>query len=293
MGNCCKSQLSFQNTFIIKFPHGKSGITFCDEKKCFIECTDINELLKKIYKETTFTNWIIYNDQMDKIKTNEKKVYMGQGHSKGIVSWNDEKISWLCHSVPQFPSFFDGEKNEISEINQSELLYGQSFQYIEIPYHNDKLCDIIQQLHIMDVSIITEKNHLSFPKRKNDLINTIVLSHTITHIAKSPKHHIDIYSESIVVQYPFTWKVETWIRGHPIQSDIPVYLQRVRDIKKLQYGNTVYKEGQDQSKWAVSDSSFYCIGDLNRMSSQYNRGGGCFICNDKNIAESLRKLICD
>jgi deoxyribonuclease-2 len=293
MGCCISNQPDFKNKIVLKFPHGKAGIEFCDEKKCFINCTDINVLLKNIYKKTIFTNWIIYNDQMDKIKTNEKKIHMGHGHCKGIIAWNDQKISWLCHSVPQFPSFFDGEKQEISDIDQSEILYGQSFQYIEIPYHNEKLIEIVQQLDVMDASIVTQKNHLTFPKRKNDTINIIILSDTITHIAKSPKHQIDIYSQSIGVQYPYNWKVESWMRGQIITSDVLPYLERVRDIKKLQYDNLIYREGQDHSKWAVSDSSFYCIGDLNRMTSQYNRGGGGLICDNKDIAESLRKLICE
>ena len=189
MGNCCNQQV-FSQKVALKFPHGKAGIEFSEEKKCFVECVDINEWLKNIYKLETFNNWIIYNDQMDKIRP---KNHVGLGHCKGIVAWNDNKISWLCHSVPQFPMLFDGKKNEISEIDQSELLYGQSFQYIEIQYHNDKLADIINQLYIMDATIVTEKNYLIFPKQKTNTINTIALSDTISHIAKSPKHHIDIY----------------------------------------------------------------------------------------------------
>jgi deoxyribonuclease-2 len=245
--------------------------------------------LKNIYKSQTFTNWIVYNDQMKKV---DKKTAHGNAHAKGLVAWNDVKISWLCHSVPEFPSVFNGENGEISDIDQSELVYGQSFQYVEIPYHNDKLCDIMNQLYIMEVNIVEEKNHLTFPKRKNNAINTLILSDTVTHIAKSPKHQIDIYSQFIVIQYPHLWKVETWVRGHLIESEIPISLRRVRDIKKINYKDVCYNESQDHSKWAVSDSSFYCVGDLNRMTSQYNRGGGGFICDNKDIAHSLRELIC-
>jgi hypothetical protein len=292
MGNCCcVTATTFSNKVALKFPHGKSGIEFSDLQKCFIDCTDINVWLKNIYKSQTFTNWVVYNDQMKKV---DKKNAHGNGnsHAKGLVAWNDVKISWLCHSVPEFPAFFDGENGEISDIDQSELVYGQSFQYVEIPYHNDKLCDIMNQLYIMEVRIVEEKNHLTFPKRKNNAINTLILSDTVTHIAKSPKHQIDIYSQSIVIHYPHLWKVETWVRGHIIESEIPISMRRVRDIKKINYKDISYKESQDHSKWAVSDSTFYFVGDLNRMTSQYNRGGGGFICDNKDIAHSFRELIC-
>ena len=292
MGNCCCiTSPTFSNKVALKFPHGKSGIEFSNLQKCFIDCNDINVWLKNIYKSQTFTNWIVYNDQMKKVYKKTAHTH-GNAHAKGLVAWNDVKISWLCHSVPEFPSVFNGENGEISDIDQSELVYGQSFQYVEIPYHNDKLCDIMNQLYIMEVNIVEEKNHLTFPKRKNNAINTLILSDTVTHIAKSPKHQIDIYSQFIVIQYPHLWKVETWVRGHLIESEIPISLRRVRDIKKINYKDVCYNESQDHSKWAVSDSSFYCVGDLNRMTSQYNRGGGGFICDNKDIAHSLRELIC-
>ena len=292
MGNCCCiTSPTFSNKVALKFPHGKSGIEFSNLQKCFIDCIDINVWLKNIYKSQTFTNWIVYNDQMKKVYKKTAHTH-GNAHAKGLVAWNDVKISWLCHSVPEFPSVFNGENGEISDIDQSELVYGQSFQYVEIPYHNDKLCDIMNQLYIMEVNIVEEKNHLTFPKRKNNAINTLILSDTVTHIAKSPKHQIDIYSQFIVIQYPHLWKVETWVRGHLIESEIPISLRRVRDIKKINYKDVCYNESQDHSKWAVSDSSFYCVGDLNRMTSQYNRGGGGFICDNKDISHSLRELIC-
>ena len=45
------------------------------------------------------------------------------------------------------------------------------------------------------------------------------LSNTITHIAKPPYCHIDIYSEYLAKEYSHIWKVETWIRGHHILEE--------------------------------------------------------------------------
>ena len=41
----------------------------------------------------------------------------------------------------------------------------------------------------------------------------------------------------------------------------------------------------------VSNKNLYWICDLNRMTSQYKRGGGGFICNNKYLSIALRKLI--
>ena len=131
-------------------------------------------------------------------------------------------------------------------------------------------------------------------------LNPLKLSDTITHIAKSPKCHIDIYSEYLVKEYNHTWKVETWIRGHHILEEplLDVSLTSynnnhngIIDITSLQFENIKWSEKQDHSKWATTENGLYWIGDLNRMTSQYNRGGGGFICMDQNIANAFYKLI--
>ena len=285
MGNCFCSdeQTVFKSRVAIKFPHGIEGIEYSDDLKCFIPCKDLNGWLQSLYHNTKITQWVIYNDESDDIV---EKGHHTKGHCKGIVAWNETLITWLCHSVPNFPREFTSQT--ISEIEKSELLYGQSFQYTEFPYHNDTLTSIMQQLTVMEANIYCTQHHFMFAKKINREISTIVLSPTITHIAKSPHYSIDMYSECIAKRYPSTWHIETWKRGHAIQENMP----SVKDIKTLHYGMHKFKESQDHSKWAVGlDGDWICPSDINRMTTQYNRGGSAFCFKNPTLRRTLLNAI--
>jgi deoxyribonuclease-2 len=264
--------------------HGLHFIEYCENKKDFIKKDDINVWINNLYMKSRWTNWIIYNDDIHKIKINKENNH-GNGHCKGILTWNDTNISWLCHSVPNFPLFFDGVN--ISNIDDGELIYGQSFQYIELAFSEQLIKDILNQINIMNAHIYIENNNyknINFVK--NNTINEIKLTDTINHIAKSPHYEIDIYSEYIGVKYNYKWNTETWIRGHNIEKTN----KNIINIKSIIFEDIEYNENQDHSKWAFSDNEYYWIGDLNRMTSQYRRGGGGFICKDINITKALKKL---
>lgn len=298
MGCCYSSNIQSKNdtTFIhdkkvdvqiaLKFPHTISGITYCNDQKQFIKCNDINNWLFNLYLGKSWTNWQVYNDETGHIGNHHIK----KGHCKGIIAWNKERISWLCHSVPNFPRQFSG--NSISEIEKSELIYGQSFQYIEVNYTVELISRILHQVQIMEAHIFIEKNSINNKLflLKSKTISKLDLTDTITHIAKSPHYHIDIYSEVLAIHYPCNWYVESWIRGHHIPDSIKETL--IKDIKHIQFEDITYKESQDHSKWATSKTDkYYWVGDLNRMTSQYMRGGGGFVCEDADVARAFYQLI--
>jgi deoxyribonuclease-2 len=298
MGNCCYKQnvesslivvSSTKTYFALKFPHGINGIEYSNSNQKFISC-NINIWLKQFYTiDKKWTNWIVYNDELPKLN-GEDNFITKKGHCKGIITWNENKISWLCHSVPKFPDF-NFDSNSINDINKSELVYGQSFQIIEFEFKPEIIASILLQLHIMEANIYIH----NYDRNLDNLIQymhhipirNITISNSIIHIAKSPKYEIDIYSDYISVYYKYNWQIETWIRGHKITN----LSNNCSDIIDIEFENINWKESQDHSKWAVSNSSYYFIGDLNRMTSQFKRGGGGFICNDKNISNALRLLI--
>lgn len=275
MGNCCCTT-ELKSSIALKFPHGKDGIQYSDKTKSFMPC-DINHWIRSIYENLDAEEWILYNDDPKQAKCHSK------GHCKGILAWNSKHISWMCHSVPKFPTFFS--KNAISDIDKGELIYGQSFYHIILSYNKETLTSIVQQLYIMEANMYYKNTQMEFPKI-NLNFNTIVLSDTVTHMAKSPKYLFDIY-DCIAQRYPCNWNIETWKRGHEIVKKNP----KLKDISLLKYEHHEYSERQDHSKWCVSEQGFFGFGDLNRMTSQFERGGGEFICNDQDISNELRKLI--
>jgi len=214
---------------------------------------------------------VLYNDETDDIV---EKGHHTKGHCKGIVTWGDTSISWLCHSVPNFPREFTGKT--ISPIEKSELVYGQSFQYVELPYHNDTLIAIMKQLSIMQANIYVSNHDLTFQASREHEMSTIVLTPTVTHIAKSPHHPIDIYSQHIAKEYPSTWQ------------GLDVDVDTVKDVKLLHYDTVI---SQDHSKWAVSETDLYWVGDLDRTTSHFRRGGGGFLIRNAGISIALRAAL--
>jgi hypothetical protein len=55
------------------------------------------------------------------------------------------------------------------------------------------------------------------------------------------------------------------------------------------YENITYKHTQDHSKYACNDE-YVIIGDLNRMTTQFERGGGGILIKDKKLATQINKL---
>lgn len=290
MGQCLCSSSETNETFnkstkvALKLPHGLNGLEYNSSFKSFVPCT-IQSWLSELYKHSKWTNWVAYNDQNHQHHTKK-------GHCKGIFTWNDTHVSWLCHSVPYFPKEFTG--TTISDIDPSEQIYGQSFHYYECAITKDLIKGIFHQLYTMNACPIIEhytgtqtwtSERLTF---RGELIFTkLVLADNMVHLAKSPNGVVDIYSQCLAIYYPTTWKVESWIRGHEITTPCPF----VKDIDKIFYKKCKYKESQDHSKWAVSDKEWYWVGDLNRTTSQFHRGGGGFVGTDQGIANAFRSLI--
>jgi hypothetical protein len=296
MGNhCCNyfcnnannnnKETEYKNFFALKVPNGTSYFYYSNKDKKLIKDNDINFWIKNLYKKSSWSNWLVYNDQTEHIGHNNNK----KAHAKGIITWNNNKISWLCHSVPNFPEYFSNDN--ISDIRESELIYGQSFQYIEFEYNDKKIYDIMHQLYIMNVHIYIEKYDVESVHYDDIIymklidINKIQITDTIVHIAKSPNYEIDIYSDYIGVNYDYKWKIESWIRGHNVINNIT----NIEDIKNIKIEEIEYTETQDHSKWGYCDD-FYWIGDLNRMTSQYKRGGGGFICQNIDLIKCLKNI---
>ena len=302
----------------LKFPHGYHGVQFNEEKKEFEAC-DINDWIKQLYKDTKWTGWIVYNDQTEHIDGGPKDEFAAlkdspglkdspsglkdsplspkdspehkdephrsgkRGHCKGILAWNATHLSWLVHSVPNFPREFNGQT--ISAIEISELLYGQSFFHIIKPAEEDFVKMVIAQIYHMEAHIYMRQNELIIPQTLNiDQIKRVIFSDKIIHVAKPPHYEIDIYSEYLNT-YATDWQVETWKRGHSFPKS-----PHLKEIIQLCINGIEFKESQDHSKWGTSKRYFW-IGDLNRMTSQAKRGGGGFLLKYHGVAETLRTCI--
>ena len=299
----------------LKFPNGFVGVQYDEDHKKFDPC-NMDSWLSSLYKNKLWTSWIVYNDEsahLDPNYNSEKpektargsvsspsnkstrksvsspseksdnllKSHSTGGHCKGILAWNATHVSWLVHSVPNFPREFTG--STISSIEPSEHIYGQSFFHVTRQADEAFVKQAIAHIYLMNAHIFM-KHNVPEVENPNNMISTLSFSEEITHIAKSPKMEIDIYSEYLTI-YATDWYVETWKRGHAITTP-----SSIKDVSHLSIFGVKYKESQDHSKWAASEQ-YYWIGDLNRMTSQYKRGGGGFVVKNQGTANALKSII--
>ena len=228
--------------------------------------------------------------------------------------WKDDStIQWLIHSVPNFPrkqdnGYFYPESGE---------KFGQSF-----------LCVSMQ---MEDLQVIANYLYYTYPKIYESSVNEIYKNgvrnlkgvldkYNQDHVKESPWKTImnfyaagegydefimfakagqsneDIYKDMIARYFQGTIFVETWERGSGVPSNCTAesFVYNVCDMKLL---NWEYKETQDHSKWAVTepekkgDDGFFCVGDLNRMTTQFARGGGSACLKSSTLSQQIRKGI--
>jgi len=244
---------------------------------------DINGWIRNLYANSKWTHYIVYNDQTDLL---QYKHHHTKGHTKGILCYNKTSISWLVHSVPNFPAFFNGK--DISEILESEKKYGQSFCHVLFPI--EKLNDVLINLNNMDPNIYISTDEIKklSLKQHKDCFSQVFLEDNISHITKSPIVKYDIY-EQICFLIKDSLFVETWIRGHEVTET-----NNVTHTKKIKIKNGFYERHSDHSKWAVAKNKPYIfIGDLNRMTSQFERGGGGILIKDEKLHKYFKSIILD
>jgi deoxyribonuclease II len=87
---------------------------------------------------------------------------------------------------------------------------------------------------------------------------------------------------------------ETWIRGPipPVADTDGIH--KTFDIKFINLGplgaHWAWPETHDHAKWGITtDSDWVCVGDMNRMISQRQRGGGTIAFQNRTLWQALSK----
>ena len=115
----------------------------------------------------------------------------------------------------------------------------------------------------------------------------------------------DLYAGCVAPYEKDTLWVETWIRGKASGPVCPyteydtldikfLDFQEAPEVQKVQKAQKTQKwsETQDHSKWLITEyKQVVCMGDVNRMTTQYLRGGGTACFNDPVLHAVLKKAI--
>uniref|UniRef100_A0A0K8RLQ7 Putative deoxyribonuclease ii n=1 Tax=Ixodes ricinus TaxID=34613 RepID=A0A0K8RLQ7_IXORI len=254
--------------------------------------------------------YVIYNDQVPEGFSGTKG-----GHSKGILMVGKRTTVWLQHSVPRFPK----RLHRRYEYPTSGRENAQLFLCITVPTENT--AEVIayhlrlQYANVYQRHRVTWMKAPRFPnfymllrgkyvKGKESLANDTMYSvsgkQPVQYIAKRSTWQHDIYSDFVA---PYVLRdnlvVETWRNGAGGAVDRLCRKYSVLDVKQVKivfdtqkYCKFLYTE--DHSKWAVSVyKEYFCFSSLNRMKSQFNRGGEVTCLENRNLAKLFRDSIAE
>uniref|UniRef100_A0A0K0D5B0 Plancitoxin-1 n=1 Tax=Angiostrongylus cantonensis TaxID=6313 RepID=A0A0K0D5B0_ANGCA len=212
----------------------------------------------------------------------------------GVTFFNGEGGVWLIHSVPKFPppNFY--------QYPRSGHHYGQTMLCLSLPY--SQLENIATQLYYNKpdiyssqlpttmaadypvlAQVIAGKYKLGEPSH-NIVELTTVGGQTFKSFAKTGEFNHDLYDGLVAPTLKTDLIAETWRRGLEVPLDCST-TYHTNDALKIQVGSTIsFKYTKDHSKMARSTNPskpWLCIGDINRMTSQYVRGGGTTCISSK------------
>ncbi|KAL5262892.1 hypothetical protein ACHWQZ_G008331 [Mnemiopsis leidyi] len=248
----------------------------------------VGRILDPIYSGRAGVNYILYNDQVPDGPTTNTR-----GHTKGAVIWRDDStIQWLIHSVPNFPP----QPEKDYSYPETAKTYGQSFLCVNM--EEEDLAEISQHLYytwpLIYNSSVSEKYtdnvpYLDLVLRAKHIkhdpswvsIQTFETAgeegFKFTAFAKTGEFGADLYKEVIGPYFNSDLYAETWQRGQCVPSNCTGHTS-VYNVREMELLDQHYREPQDHSKWAVTADGHVCVGGINRMTSQYSRGGGslCF-----------------
>lgn len=133
----------------------------------------------------------------------------------------------------------------------------------------------------------------NFPRETN-LFNKhdlrTVFGYTLKTIFKNNQVNGSIFEDGLTSYLAVAPIIaETW--GRPIEKPWCRAGLQVLNAVNLNLGGVGWNEQDDHAKWVVASSLYGCFGDMNRMDSQWKRGGSFFCLTDSTLAAAVRSLI--
>ncbi|GMT05838.1 hypothetical protein PENTCL1PPCAC_28012, partial [Pristionchus entomophagus] len=297
------SKTSFKPSPVsLKLPHNAIGYTLAP----YYDRMDDEELLHVFYNDEPAVNGTELKrraEEMARINAGNvsEAASVEVGHTKGVLLFDKASGSgiWLIHSVPKFPQ---ADKYVYPYTGTD---YGQQFLCLTLDVqtlaqlgtvlfynHPDvysfRLPEWAKQIAPDLVKVVVNKEYNKDPDNTNLKQNLFVKGAEDTKMDVFAKTHLfnaDLWAGAVAPVYG-ALEVETWRRGYLIDMDcnapFPVY-----DAQEIKVGGSdEFKYTKDHSKYGrtlESADKVVCIGDINRMTSQFKRGGGTVCITDSDL----------
>jgi len=257
--------------------------------------------LKTLYGCGTSCAYAMYNDESP-----DGKVSDSRAHMKGVIAFDGKSGFWLVHSVPKYPNFVASGYS----YPESGTKYGQSFLCITLGTYSFDTIGIALQI---DYPLFYDSQ---IPSSLQNYAPNFVAAVNGQHVkgsannvssiyskggvqfdifAKNKDWNDELYEDLVAQKYNTGLQVETWQNGVGKLPSYctPSYSYNVVNIQGIQMPDgTSWKETDDHSKWAISNSGKYaCVGDINRVSGQFKRGGGTVCTQNSQLWGAFSSII--
>jgi len=304
----CKNEAgtAVDSWFQVKGPKGTDSLYYDGTTGGFVQPThDLNSTkvgalaatLGQLWSEKT-TDYILFNDE----PAGSSSYNFSVGHTKGIWAWNVAQDSAIViqHSVPLFP-LGPSQTSTYRGLGGNAWMYGQHLACFSFSVAT--LAQLAEQAILTVPDIYDSRLSASAPQAlvalaqgafsQDPLCNLTVVQTTggqvVTYYAKSHQWNNELYASCIAPSTDESLLVESWIRGSAEGPSCGTL--EVLDIQNLSYPfGLTFTEYNDHSKWAIG-RDLVCASDINRMTTQYSRGGSAFCFHDTVLAEALRTAV--
>lgn len=250
------------------------------------------------FNSSTSSSYFMYNDQPPTGTASSS-----YGHTKGVVAIGPTDSLWILHSCPHYPS------PTSYAFPEKETIYGQTFLCMSIdsstvntiagqflltePYVYANTVPLSVQTKYPNVGLMTNKkwDHTAGTK----IAPFMAGSQSMQSAVKNKEWDKDLYEDLIAPTLNSGLVCETWMRGEELGSYCkPKYAYQVTDVTDLEIDGVSWSEKQDHSKWCITvndDDNYVCICDINRMTSQRSRGGGCVCFENSKLWTGMNGII--
>nr|XP_037274626.1 plancitoxin-1-like [Rhipicephalus microplus] len=266
----------------------------------------ISNTLAPIYDSHSNVAYLAYNDQLP-AKFNGTR----GGHTKGVLLAGDKlKLGsvWLQHSVPRFV----GDVKKGYHYPKTGRENGQLFFCITFPqaaveviaYHLQlQGANVYQERYLRwteklpKFSALLKKQYIrGLSGVRVDVLYTR-RNRAVLAIAKSPRWMNDVYTQELSGHIKDSITVQTWQNGAGGAQDMNCKNQyKITNVVyvsvKTQKGSLYFSSREDHSKWSVArHKAVFCFSSLNRMVSQWKRGGEITCIFDIPLSNLFRQSI--
>ena len=108
-------------------------------------------------------------------------------------------------------------------------------------------------------------------------------------IYKNGFENCSIFEDGLTAYLKSNLVAETW--GRPLENKWCGRPYTVTNVQQVVVGQVTWGEQDDHSKWVSAGNQYACFGDMNRMESQWKRGGSFFCMESSSLAGALRRTI--